>query len=524
MVKILGLPFDTFVDEQISIRQKRLALLQKTPQDLSVFNSNTAWVRLSSGVKIEQSRAVELSGKLGISQDLVQGITLARKLVLWGGISSFTTGSNSISLDPIKGGIGYGLNNAYGFLSGPEQGLKPPPGITGITCDYKNNGSLKQATVTMKCYTRSQFEALEAVYLRLGYTVVLEWGNTLWYNNKEKFKQTTAYSVPNMLFKSDQPLNPIEVAQQISNNKKNTAGNYDGMVGRVANYSWTLGDDLSFDIKLYLISAGDIIESLKMNVGGTNSTDLSEKATSKDGIFQNILAILVNKEASKLNAFLYELVQTVFRDATKKDGSKENKEKLDEVDKQAKAVGKLAKVQEEYGKVLDEYEKYYTLFNEGAKIHKAGTKQTLPVTTAAGNTFSLVTTVVIKQEDQVRFGQIAKEFNIPLTSLFALYSDDTLVDEQASAEAYKASLDNIRKFFTNLKVSDEKGEGGEVAENIMSIDSAKDKKAVIGVVLAEGNMPYVDQKIPGGEFKGGFFVDSQFKNILDDLFNLDSED
>ena len=106
MVKILGLPFDSFVDKQIEIRQKRLALLQKTPQDLSVFNSNTAWVRLSSGVKIEPSRAIELSNKLGISQDLVQGTTLARKLVLWGGISSFTTGSNSISLDPIKGGIG----------------------------------------------------------------------------------------------------------------------------------------------------------------------------------------------------------------------------------------------------------------------------------------------------------------------------------------------------------------------------------------------------------------------------------
>ena len=100
MVKILGLPFDTFVDEQITIRQKRLALLQKTPQDLSVFNSNTAWVRLSSGVKIEQSRAVELSGKLGISQDLVQGIVLTISNKKSRNASNATKSSTAFVLTP----------------------------------------------------------------------------------------------------------------------------------------------------------------------------------------------------------------------------------------------------------------------------------------------------------------------------------------------------------------------------------------------------------------------------------------
>ena len=506
MVKILGLPFDSFVDEQITIRQKRLALLQKTPQDLSVFNSNTAWVRLSSGVKIEPSRSIELSGKLGISQDLVQGTTLARKLVLWGGISSFSTGSNSISLDPIKGGIGYGLNNTYGFLSNPEQGLKPPPGITGITCDYKNNGSLKQATVTMKCYTRSQFEALEAVYLRLGYTVVLEWGNTLWYNNKEKFKQTTAYSVPNMLFKSENDLNPIDVAQQISNNKKNTSGNYDGMVGRVANYSWTLGDDLSFDIKLYLISAGDIIESLKMNVGGTNSADLSEKVTSKDGIFENVLGILVNKEASKLNTFFYELYQTVFKDAIKTDGSEENKEKIEEIDKVAIAAGYIQEVKDKYKKVTDAMREYYTSFEAGLVIYN----KNIALNTKAGRTESILTTIA--PEDIQGWENVASKFGVDTRTLALSYF--TTKEEETAMKNFSKALNGVDSYFTNLKSS------VETTGDIEFFKNSKHPQEDVVYMLNRGTLPPLTSgiKTPDTFFgQGTLFEDTEFGDLLEGL-------
>jgi hypothetical protein len=185
MAKILGLPFDDYVKGQIEIRQKKLAKSQKDPEDLVVFNSNTSWVRLTSGVQIDAAKATTLSEKLNITPTEIQGNALAKNLVLWGGVTSFSSVSgNDVTLDPLKGGVGYGINNAYGFLSGPEQGLKPFPGIENITCNYKNNGSLKQAQVKLKCFTRSQFEALEAIYLRLGYTLVLEWGNVNYFNNK----------------------------------------------------------------------------------------------------------------------------------------------------------------------------------------------------------------------------------------------------------------------------------------------------------------------------------------------------
>jgi hypothetical protein len=50
------------------------------------------------------------------------------------------------------------------------------PGITGISVSYKNRGSLKTATITAKAYNRTQLNVIDALYLRLGYTVLLEWG------------------------------------------------------------------------------------------------------------------------------------------------------------------------------------------------------------------------------------------------------------------------------------------------------------------------------------------------------------
>jgi len=102
MVKILGIPFSDYVNDQIEVRQAKLANPQKNPEDLTVFNSNAAWVRLSSGVKLEPDRAKKLSTKLGIAQSLVEGPALAKNLVLWGGVSSFTSASRESCLKPRK--------------------------------------------------------------------------------------------------------------------------------------------------------------------------------------------------------------------------------------------------------------------------------------------------------------------------------------------------------------------------------------------------------------------------------------
>ena len=507
MVKILGLPFDDYVDKQVKTRQAKLAKTQKSPEDLSVFNSNTAWIRLSSGVKVEPDRAKTLSSKLGISQNSIEGTALARNLVLWGGVSSFSTGSNSVSLDPIKGGIGYGLNNTYGFLSGPEQGLKPPPGITNISCNYKNNGSLKQATVSMKCYTRSQFEALEAVYLRLGYTMVLEWGNTLWFDNNGEFKQTQAYSIPNILFRDQNDVDPQTIFDRLAFNKRATACNYDGMLGKVTNYSWVIGDDLSFDIKLELISTGDIIDSLKVNIGGTNTKDLTSQIQVSQS-FDNIVAIQVNKEASKLNGFFYELYDEIFKPLLQNYGSPENQKGVEEIDKAVDALDDLEPIRQKYSAALQEFRKYYNYFQEGLAIHERAPYK------VQSDGKRIVRSIL--PQDQAAWAEIAKNFNISVPSLLGLYFDETKEDEKIAAERFNASLNAIESYFTGLKSSTDKA----VLNTIQGLKTYPAQENII-LALNTGFLIAGTEtvKVEGAKFEDGAIVyDRKFSQILEDLF------
>ena len=504
MVKILGLPFDSYVNRQFETRQAKLSSTQKSPEELSVFNSNTAWIRLSSGVKVEPIRSAELSNKLGISETLIQGTALARNLVLWGGVSSFTPTDRRAVLDPIKGGIGYSLDNTYGFLSGPEQGLKPPPGITSITCNYKNNGSLKQATVNMKCYTRSQFEALEAVYLRLGYTVVLEWGNTLWFDNEGNYQQTRAYSIPNILFRDQNDVDPETIYQRLASNKINTACNYDGMLGKVANYSWTLSDDLSFDIKLDLISTGDIIDSIKVNVGGTNTENLMTQVQVSQSI-ENLVAIQVNKEASKLNAFFYELYDEVFKPILQKYGSPETQAAIDNADKTTEAATDLQEVRQKYRKITDALREYYTTFQQGLDIYK----RNVELNTKAGRTESILTTIA--PGDIQGWESVAKKFGVDTRTLASSYGTNTQ-DQINTLTNFKKALDAIDSYFINLVASP------ETSGDITYFKNSKEAREDVIYMLNRGTLPPLTTgiKTPDTFFEdAGIVFDTNFGNLLE---------
>lgn len=509
MVKILGIPFVDYVHDQIQVRQTKLANPQKNPEDLTVFNANTAWVRLSSGVKLEPDRAKELSAKLGIAQSLVEGPALARNLVLWGGVSSFTSTQGKAVLDSGKGGVGYGVDNSYGFLSNNEQGLKPMPGIERISCNYKNNGSLKQASVDIKCYTRSQFEALEATYLRLGYTMVLEWGNSLWFDNQGNHQQTKAYSIPNLLFRDDKDINATKIQDQIARNKKQTAANYDAMLAKVSNYSWTLNEDLSFSIKLDLISVGDVVDSLKMNLGGSNSVDLM-KHIEVSASFQNLVAIQINKEASQLNNFFYELYDTTFKNLIAKYGSEENKKQIQEINDVVETVDEAANLYTKYKPALDRYREYFNLLNEAKAIASRAEK----------NTNGYI--ISIKTEDLERWNFIIADLNTDDQTLTAAFDPPRGVGKYSgnieTIDNFGKALDAIDKYLSSVTVK--QGETATV-KNL----NGQNPDLAIATVFETG---YFDRdetvEVTGGQLKDpNYAFDSFVTDILQNLLGIGIE-
>jgi len=477
MAKILGLPFDSYVDKQVNIRQAKLAKTQKDPEDLTVFNSNTAWVRLTSGVKIEPDRAKTLSVRLGVTEAQILGTSLSRNLVLWGGVSGFTPSNSGVTLDDRPGGVGYGLNNAYGFLTTPDQGLKPLPGITNISNSYKNNGSLRQAQVHIKCYSRSQFEALEAVYLRLGYTLILEWGNSTWFDNQGNLQQTNAYSIPNILFRDEKNIDPEEVRARLLKNKQDTACNYDGMLAKVANYSWTLNEDLSFDIRLDLISVGDIIDSLKANLGGSASTATIQVETS--GSIQNLVNIVINKEVSKVNKLFYEMYDEVFKDLLQKYGSLENQKIVQQLDNVEETAPLIKEIQNKYNSYLfEKLYKPYVLVKEAFDIYT--NEPDLQKFKANPRTTELTQQLELRNNIALYY-VLTAEGNIA----------DILTD-------YKTKVDTLQNFITKLKP--ETGQEGK--DLLIYLNNSTDPFRDLVRALGTGYLgPDEKYKVEGAKFK-----------------------
>ena len=65
-------------------------------------------------------------------------------------------------------GVGYGLDNSYGFLTQTAQGLKPMPGITQISVTSKNNGSLKQVSKKLGLSIRLSSHIGRHTFTRIG--------------------------------------------------------------------------------------------------------------------------------------------------------------------------------------------------------------------------------------------------------------------------------------------------------------------------------------------------------------------
>ena len=263
-MNLIGESFDDFVGTQVDLRQKfygsSTTVLEGREQYL--YNKQP-FIKLVSSVNIEAAKLKDL----GLSESLA-GSNLAKAFVLFAGTSEFK-GLNNDNQDQFS--FKAGLNNnqsilggsAYG-LGGLEFGQVPMPGITSATVSYKNRGSLKTATINVKAYNTTQLNIIDALYLRLGYTVLLEWGwgaNFL-LNNGEVIPQIKRTLANGFL---DGTLDSGNILPTITNSRKNLSGNYDALYGTITNFNWSFNPDGTYDITISLVSVGNIIESLTIN-------------------------------------------------------------------------------------------------------------------------------------------------------------------------------------------------------------------------------------------------------------------
>lgn len=241
MGNITGEGFRPYVAEQIEQRQKQLGATPRSDSQLLQQNANSAWIKLTSAIVIKYPERFPYKDP-----------DIARRYSLFGG--TLKDGSVLGGLDSY---------NAFEF----EQGPRPAPGIVSFETKNRNRGSVRESTIHLKAYNRKQFELLDLLYLRLGYSVFIEFGNSLYYDNSGNFRTfKDSDTLTSKFLDNSYTGNQAKLLIDIEEKKKSTSANYDAIFGRVSNFTWSFLPDGSYEITLVVMSYGDVIESLKMNV------------------------------------------------------------------------------------------------------------------------------------------------------------------------------------------------------------------------------------------------------------------
>ena len=301
-MSIIGESFEDYVQSQIFIRQQLHGKKKRTNEDLEVLSNQNAWIKLASSVEIvlpktkeelekvkgepvTQQQYEEYSRNWGddklkaiglTNTDRFLGIGLAKKAVLFNTLSEVNPtkydgdkvtqkGSYNQRAGVLSGNAEVWNDNfAYG-LGGTTFGIVPPPGIESASVQCKNRGSIREATVQLKAQNKFQFELIELLYLRLGYSMMLEWG---WdkYKNREDKLATTGNTIIEDKWFTWREKSFLDVLTEIEATRKKYDGNYDGFLGKVVNFDWKFLPDGTYDITLKLITVGDVIESLTVNL------------------------------------------------------------------------------------------------------------------------------------------------------------------------------------------------------------------------------------------------------------------
>ena len=269
---IVGESFEDYVKAQIGLRQKYHGKKLRTNSDLNILNNSNAWLKLASSVRViaqtEKERLAGLPGSVAkfnttsslyeekdenISQGerrlrdigldntgIFTGNQLARKAVLFNTLTQINPSEYNEKREKTsqgskvfrKGVLDYQSNslwnnNLYG-LGSPEQGLVPPPGLISAKINCKNRGSIREATVVMKAYNLFQFELIELLYMRLGYTMMLEWGLDKFINEVGEPQPTGNTIIEDLWFQDFPDFNYSTIIDSVARYRRIYQANYDG--------------------------------------------------------------------------------------------------------------------------------------------------------------------------------------------------------------------------------------------------------------------------------------------------------
>ncbi len=268
MQNIIGEPLDQTVVSQLVQRSQRLSQAGiRAGTDIRYLGQKNAWVRLSSSVSIENAGASEITKNVNGEINIPAGTALSEQWVLK---SELKNGNES------KYGVSVGTG-AYGTGGIGEIGYRPMPGIVSVSIESQPpTGAVRTATIRLKALNLNQLSILDVLYFRLGFSMLLEWGHSIFVGNDGKLVNG---AIP---IDISAATSKEYIAKQLAQKRIAYSHNYDGMLGIVTNYDWTQAGDGSYDCTLRLSGVGSVVESLKINTQDATPTSTSNNAVASN--------------------------------------------------------------------------------------------------------------------------------------------------------------------------------------------------------------------------------------------------
>tara|TARA_R110002012_G_scaffold138001_1_gene293157 strand:- start:744 stop:4112 length:3369 start_codon:yes stop_codon:yes gene_type:complete len=313
MGNLFGKPFRSWVTKQVQARQESLGYKDYNFDDLKYQNSKTPWIRLASTVDISsdsESQVVQNLLKSNINLNNFSKDVAAKNFILQGGVVGIGENNELITYQGLNTSNQY-YKGAYGWGGLDEKGYVPLPGLIDASLLYKSDGAFAQATINMKCFSRTQLALMDVLYMRPGYNLLLEFGWSTYLDNDGKL-QTYDTFITNAL---DFTLNTTGITAEDFENKDGSrhsnilglieqerisrAGNYEGIFGTVSNFNWAFDPkDGSYNCQTQIVGHGNVIESLNMNISqpvenkkqdAGESTEDPLQANVKENLLSNFL-------------------------------------------------------------------------------------------------------------------------------------------------------------------------------------------------------------------------------------------
>ena len=265
-----------YIQDQVNARQKLLNSQGTRPLDLQKYVSGKApWVKMTSFVDYAD---------VNKNPDAQPNKDLAKQYVLMGGTLYPQPGDKTDEFFGLRSGIlnksaAYGTNLGTGTTDkvNLQYGIRPMPGISSVNIKSKSAyGSLREATVKFYAWDVHQLEDLLILYMRPGYPVLLEWGWSMYLDNKDG--KIRSFDTPTINCFQD-GLTQDAVYESLEKYRKQLSGNYDGLLGLIRNYETSMLPNGGFECTVTLISIGDVLDSLRMNTENGDMSYLTDPGT-----------------------------------------------------------------------------------------------------------------------------------------------------------------------------------------------------------------------------------------------------